>query len=201
MNRLFALLLLLVAGTVPAAAATIDFEEFNLGYQTPVGTYAAWFASQGYEFNGVNAPGCSQFGCPPEILIGASGSKSLGALNYWGGQDGYGAQVFVSMRKADSGAFAISSLDLVLAGLGGTSISGTLAGGGSAQLSVPVGTGDWLNLELVTFSATGSGFGELGATVVELDNIVVTAVPIPAAVWLFGSALAGLGWFRRKQTA
>ena len=25
-------------------------------------------------------------------------------------------------------------------------------------------------------------------------------VPIPAAVWLFGSALAGLGWVRRKQT-
>ncbi len=24
-------------------------------------------------------------------------------------------------------------------------------------------------------------------------------VPIPAAVWLFGSALAGLGWFRRKR--
>jgi hypothetical protein len=27
---------------------------------------------------------------------------------------------------------------------------------------------------------------------------VITAVPVPAAVWLFGSALAGLGWFRRK---
>jgi len=26
-----------------------------------------------------------------------------------------------------------------------------------------------------------------------------TTVPIPAAVWLFGSALAGLGWIRRKQ--
>jgi hypothetical protein len=27
-----------------------------------------------------------------------------------------------------------------------------------------------------------------------------TAVPIPAAVWLFGSALAGLGWMRRKKS-
>jgi hypothetical protein len=27
-----------------------------------------------------------------------------------------------------------------------------------------------------------------------------SVVPIPAAVWLFGSALAGLGWMRRKQT-
>jgi hypothetical protein len=27
----------------------------------------------------------------------------------------------------------------------------------------------------------------------------VSAVPLPAAVWLFGSALAGLGWMRRKR--
>jgi hypothetical protein len=31
-------------------------------------------------------------------------------------------------------------------------------------------------------------------------TLVGTVVPIPAAVWLFGSALAGLGWMRRKQT-
>ena len=28
-----------------------------------------------------------------------------------------------------------------------------------------------------------------------------SVVPIPAAAWLFGSALAGLGWIRRRQTA
>jgi hypothetical protein len=28
----------------------------------------------------------------------------------------------------------------------------------------------------------------------------ISAVPVPAAAWLFGSALAGLGWMRRKQT-
>ena len=28
----------------------------------------------------------------------------------------------------------------------------------------------------------------------------ISAVPVPAAVWLFGSALAGLGWLKRKQT-
>jgi len=27
----------------------------------------------------------------------------------------------------------------------------------------------------------------------------ISAVPIPAAAWLFGSALAGLGWLRRKH--
>ncbi|NND53341.1 MAG: VPLPA-CTERM sorting domain-containing protein [Gammaproteobacteria bacterium] len=29
----------------------------------------------------------------------------------------------------------------------------------------------------------------------------LSVVPIPAAVWLFGSALAGLGWLRRKQAS
>ena len=29
----------------------------------------------------------------------------------------------------------------------------------------------------------------------------VTAVPVPPAVWLFGSALGGLGWLRRRKTA
>jgi hypothetical protein len=34
-----------------------------------------------------------------------------------------------------------------------------------------------------------------------IDDFVVSgnAVPIPAAIWLFGSALAGLGVLRRKK--
>ncbi len=31
-------------------------------------------------------------------------------------------------------------------------------------------------------------------------DIAASVVPVPAAIWLFGSALAGLGWMRRKQT-
>ncbi len=30
---------------------------------------------------------------------------------------------------------------------------------------------------------------------------IPNAVPVPAAAWLFGSALAGLGWMRRRQVA
>ena len=32
-----------------------------------------------------------------------------------------------------------------------------------------------------------------------LATASMSAVPVPAAAWLFGSALAGLGWMRRKQ--
>lgn len=31
-------------------------------------------------------------------------------------------------------------------------------------------------------------------------TLSISEVPVPAAVWLFGSALAGLGWLRRRQT-
>jgi len=31
-------------------------------------------------------------------------------------------------------------------------------------------------------------------------TVVASVVPVPAAVWLFASALAGLGWMRRKHT-
>ncbi|MGI9290262.1 MAG: VPLPA-CTERM sorting domain-containing protein [Gammaproteobacteria bacterium] len=32
-------------------------------------------------------------------------------------------------------------------------------------------------------------------------GLEAAVVPVPAAVWLFGSALAGLGWMRRKQAS
>jgi hypothetical protein len=39
-----------------------------------------------------------------------------------------------------------------------------------------------------------------GATAIDNVRVSMAITPIPAAVWLFGSALAGLGWMRRKQT-
>jgi hypothetical protein len=40
--------------------------------------------------------------------------------------------------------------------------------------------------------------GEVNFT---LTSFSISVVPIPAAVWLFGSGLGLLGWFRRRQTA
>jgi hypothetical protein len=60
--------------------------------------------------------------------------------------------------------------------------SGTLAAG-TYDFSFLVDTPDY-----------GGGFLEDGQIAFS------AAVPVPAAVWLFGSALAGLGWLRRKQT-
>ncbi|MGI9341665.1 MAG: hypothetical protein ACR2QV_02375 [Gammaproteobacteria bacterium] len=48
----------------------------------------------------------------------------------------------------------------------------------------------------------GATTGPAGGTNMFYDNIVidVTPIPVPAAVWLFGSALGLLGWMRRKAS-
>jgi hypothetical protein len=70
----------------------------------------------------------------------------------------------------------------------------------SLPSSLPVpgsGTGG-VALSFATFDAGGSVIDE--HVVIGIIN-TISVIPIPAAVWLFGSALAGLGWIRRKQTA
>jgi len=39
----------------------------------------------------------------------------------------------------------------------------------------------------------------LGVYFTPTGSVVASVVPIPAAAWLFGSALVGLGWLKRKQ--
>ena len=61
--------------------------------------------------------------------------------------------------------------------------------------SVTLGPGDYM-----FFMSAGAAY-EYGRTADDLgfnSTIGVSTVPVPAAVWLFGSALALLGWSRKR---
>jgi hypothetical protein len=102
-------------------------------------------------------------------------------------------------------SFELDSLDATSnGGLFTGQVIGYLEGGGTISQAIStIGTIDfdqtWVNLTSidVLFNLTS---GPITGVVPALDNITLQAVPVPAAAWLFGSALAGLGWLRRKQT-
>ena len=88
-----------------------------------------------------------------------------------------------------------------------------LAGTNVLAIATPLTTptpGNWVLAQLV-FTATGANpyLGQQlsirlskvnsGTTHTSFDNVSLTAVPLPAAAWLFGSALLGLGWARRSR--
>jgi hypothetical protein len=55
---------------------------------------------------------------------------------------------------------------------------------------------EWSGISKLTYNPQEDYF-ESG-TFAYLDNVKLNVVPIPAAVWLFGSALLGLGWLRKS---
>jgi hypothetical protein len=105
--------------------------------------------------------------------------------------------VSMMMEPLSGESFAVSSLEA----LGGAVMSLTChySDGDTVQTTIPfaenwtttVLDSSWQNLQQIEFVMAGEVF-------TAIDNIVVSTVPIPATVWLFGSALAGLGWMRRK---
>lgn len=57
---------------------------------------------------------------------------------------------------------------------------------------------DFQDVTWVTFTTDEFANSSAGS-VMMLDNVRINEVPVPAAAWLFGSALMGLAGFKRKQ--
>lgn len=154
---------------------------FNLGFGLPgVGTNAAQMAADttGTRLNQVGG--------------GLFDLLSLEASNVIG-HDAIG-----------QGSFAVQ-IDGLLGGVVQASMQ--LSSGTVAVIDF-VSAGGWLSLDEVQFWYSSQGaFGNFSSFTgddFKFDNIVVEAatvsnVPVPAAVWLFFSALGGLGVMRRKQ--
>ncbi|MDP6150109.1 MAG: VPLPA-CTERM sorting domain-containing protein [Gammaproteobacteria bacterium] len=179
-----------LASTAAAIGAyTIDFEEFTVGDTGPV-------LSGDFEVSGFGTPG---FGCqfgPPSCVNGAIITGQ--AFEISGAEEPFsGTEIRISVSRQDNQAFAIYDMDLS----GFSFIEGETAAGDTIFGTVTdFGAGDWLNV--VSISAWTSA-PPTGSLILwgEVDNIVVgAAVAIPAAVWLFGSGLVGLGFIRRRKS-
>lgn len=80
--------------------------------------------------------------------------------------------------------------------------------GGNGNHNTAVGTGEsllnyFLPAGTYAIAAAGEGCNDASAACVNPNysatfNLTVHAVPLPAALWLFGSAMGGLGLFRRR---
>lgn len=112
----------------------------------------------------------------------------------------------VTVHEENDNPFSLSSFDFFPGGgVGSVILTGFYADGGSITEEFLIRTPNiwgstvldnrWTGLEYVVFQSDLNDAFFSG-----LDNITLTAVPVPAAVWLFGSALAVLGWTRRKQS-
>jgi hypothetical protein len=134
------------------------------------------------------------------IFSGGTDSQSL----FWGEN---GTDSNISVVNDAGNKFDLLALDASSLGnpSGELILAGTLAAGGSVN--------QVLNLDgaISTYNITGmTGLSSLsisfdGGTYFapfDLDNVQLSVVPVPAAVWLFSSALFGMfGWARRGRVA
>jgi hypothetical protein len=189
-------LVVIVLSSTSAAARTIDFEESFPYVGSDVGYGYDAVESHGFtirNFNGVEfTQGPNTEGFFIENGFGENGSRGLA----------YCPWCTLVLEESSGSLFSLTSVYTSSRSNLPYTVTGFLADGGQVQL---VATGleetlefdeQWSGLIRLEFGNSGSeGTGQ------EIDNIVLTTVPIPAAAWLFGTAIAGLGWIRRKQTA
>jgi len=200
MNHLFAKLLVAITGflslSAQAAPVTIDFSGLNefatIGnsFQEPNG-YSFTNTSGGFV--------CVGTGCGP-------GGEVLRLLS----------APAISMVRSDGALFDLLSMDAFLSNDSESCGAGACYGDSvtisawdqndnliaqrlvnRSEPTTVVFDTSWIGIARLTYNAQDC---LAGACEGAIDNIQVNVVPIPAAVWLFGSALAGLGWIKRKQT-
>jgi hypothetical protein len=199
MRTTFAILLplaSLIFGGV-ANAVTIDFDDIDATY-FGLSTYQ----EDGFTLNS-NVPDGTIIDVNNVVRgnLGIFGGGTDSQTMVWGEN---GTISTISVTNDAATPFYLLALDASSMGnaSGQLTLTGTLSGGGTVQQVLN------LNSALTTFNITGmnnlSGLDISfdGATYFapfDLDNVQMSIVPIPAAIWMLGSALIGLaGWARRR---
>jgi len=181
---------LIIAGSAQAAPITIDFESFSVGeLATSVTADGFTFVSDGSAFR-------------------------IGDYNFFGTKELLCSSCEISLTRDDGALFDITSvswafafdgpIDGLITGLkaDGSTVSLIVARDNNQSTAAPsIALEGFEGLQRVDFR--WSGFfpppPQSTLTGMALDDLALNVVPIPAAIWLFGSALLGLRVFRRLQ--
>jgi hypothetical protein len=191
-------MLLLVAGSVAQAAlVTVDFEA----------TLPTYFGLTSYQQDGItltsNVPDGTLIDID-NVVRGNLGVPTGGTESqalFWGDNSTTG---MISLYDDLGRQFDLLALDAsaVTNATGQITVTGTKFGGGTVSQVVSL-TGS-----LATYSF--SGMTDLASLSIsfdggdyyapfDMDNIQLSVIPIPAAVWMFASALGALGWRSRNR--
>ena len=200
MRTILFIVLLMVGGIVQAANidVTIDFDDilptyFGLSTYQEDGFTLTSNVPDGTIID-VNDVVRANLG----IFSGGTDSQSM----FWGEN---GTTSTISFANDGGKRFELTALDASSMGnlSGQLTLTGTLAAGGSVNQVLV------LNGDLSTYNIAGmaglSGLdisfdGITNFAPFDLDNVQFSVVPVPAAAWLFCSALIGLtGWARRRD--
>ncbi|MGI9290609.1 MAG: VPLPA-CTERM sorting domain-containing protein [Gammaproteobacteria bacterium] len=192
MRQCLLLFVLLFGGQVSAETVVLDFQDLydDVSYFQPVGNPDPTF-TQGFEITSNElpvwvkdqySPGTAMIGLGPDSVHNLTAQFTLTAQN---------GQAF-SIHSFDT-ASRSTSLDYSVVTAEGD--SGVLSFNGLNTDTSTLQTFDTTGLLDNIFSIT---FMDTGLPML-IDNINISVVPIPAAVWLFGSAIAVLGFIRRKS--
>ena len=197
MKNVFVMLLVLATGNAFAGAVTIDFED-----TLPTYWGLSSYSEDGFSVNSNVASGTliddnNTVRANLGIFSGGTNSQTM----VWG-QNGSASTLTLS---GDSGEiFDLLALDAssFYNASGVLTLTGTLSAGGTVVQNLT------LNSSLATYLISGmNGLSSLdisfdGASVsapYDIDNIQMNVVPVPAAIWLLGSALGFLAIGRRRK--
>jgi hypothetical protein len=206
------LILFLICAAANLHAAVVTFEDVtptpSCGFGEPVPCLDSIATAQGFVFSHT---GRDDFA---EIYVASGGPDGNYITTNFPPETG----ASIKIEHNSGTAFALHSIDVWVPGesqayyidyvdVSGYDEEDNLA----VSMSFTSLPGGWVNLEFddswssvhsVIVGDHGFSTGGFGSFYLppQLDNFSASVVPIPAAVWLFGSALAGLGWLRRKQT-
>jgi hypothetical protein len=198
MKNLIAAVLLLISLSTQAAIVRIDFTaeitiatgELSNAHGTISGT--ALYKTDGQDSNSSSWTGeYFQTNKPLGLTANINGADDLNLQDMFV-QVGYGVNIeyvnFVAGELDNPQGRTTGQLHF-------RNDAGTSLDDDSIPTAAELGT-----MNPVIFSYVKRSPDEVGRIEADLISANISVVPIPASVWLFGSALAGLGWMRRKQT-